>query len=93
MKNPHTVIHSQIVSEKGTDMIEKNNQYLFRVASSANRIEVKQAVEKIFNVKVKSVQVMNRKGKVRRRVAIAGRTSSSLRAVVRLEQGQTINLT
>ncbi|RLD10759.1 MAG: 50S ribosomal protein L23 [Chlamydiae bacterium] len=92
MKNPHTVIHSQIVSEKGTDITEKNNQYLFRVASSANRIEVKQAVEKIFNVKVKSVQVMNRKGKIRRRGAIAGRTSSSRRAVVRLEAGQTINV-
>ena len=92
MKNPHTVIHSQIVSEKGTDLTEKNNQYLFRVSSDANRIEVKQAVEKIFNVKVKSVQVMNRKGKVKRRGVIAGRTSSSRRAVVRLEANQTINL-
>ena len=92
MKNPHTVIHSQIVSEKGTDITEKNNQYLFRVASDANRIEVKQAVEKIFNVKVKSVQVMNRKDKVKRRGLIAGRTSSSRRAVVRLQEGQTINL-
>ena len=92
MKNPHTVIHSQIVSEKGTDITEKNNQYLFRVASDANRIEIKQAVENIFNVKVKSVQVMNRKGKVKRRGLIAGRTSSSRRAVVRLEANQTINL-
>jgi len=92
MKNPHTIIHSQIVSEKGTDLTEKNNQYLFRVSSDANRIEVKQAVEKIFNVKVKSVQVMNRKGKVKRRGVIAGRTSSSRRAVVRLEANQTIDL-
>jgi len=92
MKNPHTVIHSQIVSEKGTDITEKNNQYLFRVASDANRIEVKKAVEKIFNVKVKSVQIMNRKGKVKKRGLIVGRTSSSRRAVVRLEAGQTINL-
>jgi len=60
--------------------------------SDANRIEVKQAVEKILGVKVKSVQVMNRKGKVKRRGLIAGRTSSSRRAIVRLQEGQTINL-
>ena len=93
MKNPHTVIHSQIVSEKGTDIEAKNNQYLFRIARDANKIEVKTAVEKIFGVKVKSVQVMNRKGKVKRRGLLTGRTSGWKRAVVRLQQGETINVT
>ncbi len=92
MKNPHTIIHSQIVSEKGTDISQKNNQYLFRVAPSANKIEIGKAIEKIFGVKVKSVQVINRKGKVKRRGLISGRTSSTRRAVVRLAEGQTINI-
>jgi len=92
MKNPHTIIHSQIVSEKGTDLSQKHNQYLFRVAPEANKIEIGKAIEKIFNVKVKSVQVINRKGKKRRRGYITGRTSSSRRAVIRLEEGQTINI-
>ena len=92
MKNPHSVIHSQIISEKGTDLAAENNQYLFRIAKDANRIEVKNAIEKIFSVKVKSVQVMHRKGKVKRRGVIAGRTSSCKRAVVRLQEGNTINI-
>lgn len=92
MKNPHSVIHSQIISEKGTDLSAENNQYLFRIAKEANRIEVKNAIEEIFSVKVKSVQVMNRKGKVKHRGAITGRTSSSKRAVVRLQEGNTINI-
>ncbi len=93
MRDPHVIIHSQTVSEKGTDLASKNNQYLFRVARDANKIEVKQAIEKIFGVKVSSVQIMNRRGKVKRRGAILGRSSAWRRAVVRLRQGDTINVT
>jgi len=93
MKDPHTIIHSQIISEKGTELAEKNNQYLFRVANSANKIEVGKAVEKIFNVKVVSTNILNRIGKNKRRGAIPGRTSDSRRAIVKLEAGNTISLT
>ena len=93
MKDPHTIIHSQIISEKGTELAEKNNQYLFRVANSANKIEVGKAVEKIFNVKVVSTNILNRIGKNKRRGAIPGRTSDSRRAIVKLAAGNTISLT
>ncbi len=93
MKDPHTIIHSQIISEKGTELAEKNNQYLFRVATTANKIEVGKAIEAIFKVKVVSTNILNRIGKNKRRGAIPGRTSDSRRAIVRLAAGSTISLT
>jgi large subunit ribosomal protein L23 len=93
MKEPHTIILRQMISEKGTELASANNQYLFEVARSANKIEVKQAVEAIFGVKVQSVQTLNRLGKPKRRGTVVGRTSRSKRAVVRLKAGDTIALT
>ncbi|MCX7003112.1 MAG: 50S ribosomal protein L23 [bacterium] len=92
MKDPHTILLSQIISEKGTDMASGNNQYLFRVARSANKIEVAYAVEKIFKVKVAAVQIMNRPGKPKRRGASIGMTAASRRAVVRLKPNNSIQL-
>ncbi len=92
MKDPHTILLSQIISEKGTDLAAENNQYLFRVARSANKIEVAYAVEKIFNVKVAAVQIMNRPGKPKRRGASVGMTAASRRAVVRLQPKHSIQL-
>jgi len=93
MKDPHTIIHSQIISEKGTELAEKNNQYLFRVATTANKIEVGKAIEAIFKVKVISTNILNRVGKNKRRGAIPGKTSDSRRAIVRLADGNSISLT
>jgi large subunit ribosomal protein L23 len=92
MKDPHTILLSQIISEKGTDLAAENNQYLFRVARSANKIEVAHAVEKVFGVKVAGVQIMNRPGKPKRRGASVGTTSSWKRAVVRLKPNNSIQL-
>jgi large subunit ribosomal protein L23 len=93
MKDPHKVILSQVISEKGTDLAARNNQYLFRVAPEVNKIEIKQAVESIYNVNVQSVQVINRPGKPKRRGYHVGRTSGYRRAVVRLKAGESISLT
>lgn len=93
MKDPHKVILSQVISEKGTDLAARNNQYLFRVAPEVNKIEIKKAVESIYNVNVQSVQVINRPGKTRRRGYHTGRTSGYRRAVVRLKTGESISLT
>ena len=92
MRDMHYLVRSQILSEKGTDLAGKQNQYLFRVARDANKIEIGQAVEKIFGVKVESVRVMNRLGKIKRRGALGGRQPSWKRAVVRLKKGDSINL-
>ncbi len=93
MKNPHTIILRQILSEKGTDLAQARNQYLFEVARGANKIEIGQAVEKIYGVHAEAVQVMNRPGKTRRRGMVAGRVPGYRRAVVRLKAGESINLT
>ena len=76
----------------GTALANASNQYLFRVANDANKIEIGQAVEKIFGVKVTSVRVMNRLGKIKRRGVIGGRRPGWKRAVVRLKKGDSINL-
>lgn len=92
MDNVYKTIKMQIISEKGTDLAQKNNQYLFRVAPEANKIDVKRAVEKIYNVTVTNVQIVNRPGKVKRRGLVFGRTPATKRAVVRLKEGDSINL-
>ena len=94
MKDPRSIIQKLLLTEKGTRMTEKMNQYMFRVHPAANKIEIKDAVEKIFNVKVKRVNTMNRKGKAKRvRTMSYGMTSAWKRAVVTLKEGSKIELT
>jgi large subunit ribosomal protein L23 len=92
MKDPRQIVRRALVSEKGTHLGEKQNQYLFEVAPSANKVEIKQAVESIFNVKVESVRTMNRVGKKKRLGAFVGHRSQWKKAVVTLREGQTIPL-
>ena len=94
MKNPHSIIKKMLLTEKGTRLTEKENKYLFRVTGSANKIEIKQAVEKLFGVKVDKVNTMNRPGKNKRlRTMTYGKTSEWKRAVVTLKPGEKIELT
>ena len=94
MKNPHSIIKKMLLTEKGTRLTEKENKYLFRVDGFANKIEIKQAVEKLFGVKVDKVNTMNRPGKNKRlRTMTYGKTSEWKRAVVTLKPGEKIELT
>jgi large subunit ribosomal protein L23 len=94
MKEGRTIIRKLLLTEKGTLLTEKQNQYLFRVDPSANKIEIKNAVEKIFNVKVTKVNTMNRQGKHKRLRSMSyGMTSAWKRAVVTLREGEKIDLT
>jgi large subunit ribosomal protein L23 len=94
MKEGRTIIRKLLLTEKGTHLTEKKNQYLFRVDPSANKIEIKNAVEKIFNVKVTKVNTMNRQGKHKRQRSMSyGMTSAWKRAVVTLKEGEKIDLT
>ncbi len=79
------------VSEKATRLAEKNNQVIFRVASDATKSEVAKAVELMFDVKVKAVQVANVKGKTRKFRQIAGRRSDWKKAYVSLAEGHDID--
>lgn len=87
MKNSADVIKKILLTEKGTRLSEEQNQYLFRVAKEANKMEIKKAVEELFNVRVMAVNTMRRKGKKKRaRTASFGTTASWKRAVVRIHE-------
>jgi large subunit ribosomal protein L23 len=78
------------VSEKGTIMADKLRQHVFRVSRDAGKLEIKQAVEKLFNVKVESVRVVNTQGKNKAFQRQLGRRSDWKKAYVRLAEGHDI---
>ncbi len=78
------------ISEKGTFIGEKNNQYVFRVVPDATKLEIKAAVELMFKKKVKSVQVLNVKGKQKRFGRTLGRRRNWKKAYVSLMPGEEI---
>ncbi len=79
------------ISEKATFVADKNEQVVFKVASTATKPEVKAAVELLFKVQVKSVQIANVKGKVKRFGRSMGRRKDWKKAFVCLQPGQEIN--
>ena len=85
------VLLAPTVSEKSTYVGDRNNQVVFRVADNATKPEIKAAVELLFKVKVKSVQVSNVKGKEKKTGRIMGRRRNWKKAYVSLVQGQEIN--
>jgi large subunit ribosomal protein L23 len=88
----YDVILSPIVTEKATAASEKN-KVVFKVRLDATKTEIKQAVEKLFEVKVKGVNTLVRKGKKKVFRGTRGRQSDVKRAVVTLEEGNTIDIT
>ncbi|MGB1360844.1 MAG: 50S ribosomal protein L23 [Alphaproteobacteria bacterium] len=85
------VIDSPIITEKAT-LGAQNNQYTFRVSMDANKLEIKAAVEKMFDVKVKSVNTLVSKGKTKRFRGVMGKRSDTKKAVVALADGQSIDV-
>ena len=79
------------ISEKATFVADKNEQVVFKVATDATKPEVKAAVEALFKVEVKSVQVLNVKGKSKRFGKTMGRRKDWKKAFVCLKPGQEIN--
>jgi large subunit ribosomal protein L23 len=93
MKNLHDIIETVRLTEKASLLGEKHNQYVFRVARTANKLEIKQAVEKLFKKSVVSVNTANYLGKARRqRTAAQGKTSDWKKAIVTLKEGDKIEL-
>ncbi len=87
------IIKKILMTEKGTRLKEVANQYIFEVDRGANKLEIRRAVEQQFSVKVKEVNTMMRRGKAKRlRTASYGRTPSWKRAVVTLQDGQSIEM-
>ena len=92
-KDAHKIIVSPVVSEKTTVLTEKESKYVFRVNRKANKIEIRKAIEKIFNVNVTAVNTMNYIGKKKRVRMAVGMTSAWKKAVITLKKGQKINFT
>nr|WP_233613198.1 50S ribosomal protein L23 [Leucobacter edaphi] len=86
-KSAHDVIIRPIVSEKSYGLIDANGQYTFEVQPSANKTEIKLAIEQVFNVRVDKVRTLNRKGKTRRTKFGMGKRKDTKRAIVTLKSG------
>lgn len=85
-KHPHDIIIRPIVTEKSY-RLEDMGKYVFEVAPKATKTEIKAAIEKIFDVKVDSVNTMNRKGKTRRTRTGIGKRKDTKRAIISLREG------
>ena len=91
MKTPRDVIIRPVVSEKSYAGLE-HNRYTFLVRKDANKTEIKEAIQAIWDVQVLSVNTMNRKGKVMRRRLVKGKRPDQKRAIVTLAEGDTIEI-
>jgi large subunit ribosomal protein L23 len=91
MSNYRDVIKAPIITEKSSDLA-KNNTIVFSVDVKANKTQIKQAVEKIFNVKVEKVNTVNVKPKKKRVGRYVGKTNKVKKAIVKLSEGSSIEL-
>lgn len=91
MKDPREIIIRPIITEHSYDMME-DNTYTFEVAKDANKVEIRQAVEAIFEVTVVKVNTLNVKPKVKRVRYQAGKTRTWKKAMVTLKEGDTIEM-
>lgn len=90
MRSPHDLIRRPIITEKSMDAMA-DKKYTFEVDKKANKTEIKNAIEQVFGVKVKSVNTMNMLGKMKRQGAHMGRRPSWKKAIVTLtEDSKTI---
>ena len=92
MTDPYQVILKPLLSEKGTRLKEEGNQYLFRVAKTANKVEIKRAIEQLFKVKVLEVRTVHVRGKVKRLGRFQGRQPAWKKAFATLKAGDSIEL-
>lgn len=90
--NKYHIIKRPLRTEKSVADGERTNAYHFEVDLKANKIQIKEAIEKSFNVKVLDVRTQVKKGKTRRVRFELGRTKNWKKAVVRLKEGNTIDL-
>ena len=85
------IVKAPVITEKSEDA-KNTGKYTFKVDPKANKIEIKEAIEKLFNVKVKEIRTLNVKPKKRRVGRYTGLTNRTKKAIVTLAEGQTIDL-
>ncbi len=91
MRSPYEVLKKPVVSEKTMGLLAEN-KYTFLVNPDANKIEIKHAVEKAFNVKVTDVKTISIKGKAKRVGRYVGKTADKKKAIVTLQDGDKIEI-
>lgn len=87
------VLRAPVISEKGTRVADAHRQYVFEVSTDATKVEIRQSVEKAFNVKVESVRVANMPAKSKRHRGMRGSRSAWKKAYVHLQEGFDIDFT
>lgn len=92
MNNYRDIIKAPIITEKSNDLLQNHNTVVFSVDVKANKTEIKIAVEKLFNVKVASVNIVNVRAKDKKVGRYAGKTSKVKKAYVKLQEGSSIEL-
>ncbi|MCL5066589.1 MAG: 50S ribosomal protein L23 [Firmicutes bacterium] len=90
-KSPYDVIIRPLITEAATDALELN-KYTFEVDRRANKVEIRDAIEEIFHVRVTKVNTLWRRGKVRRRGQSSGRTPDRKKAIITLAAGDSIEI-
>jgi large subunit ribosomal protein L23 len=92
MKYIYDVLLGPMLTEKGTLLKEKENKVLFKVATAANKIEIKKAVEETFKVKVDNVATINCKGKIKRMGKFEGKRPDWKKAIITLKEGEKLDV-
>ena len=92
MNNYRDIIKAPIITEKSADLAQNKNTYVFSVDVNANKTQIKQAIEHIFNVKVEYVNTINVKPKKKRVGRYVGKTNRVKKAIVKLSEGSSIEL-
>jgi large subunit ribosomal protein L23 len=92
LERSYQIVRKPLITEKASDAQLDRNAYTFRVPLEANKVEIRGAVEKLFDVQVKSVNTLRTKPKWRRRGRSYGQTQVWKKAIVVLQEGQTIEL-
>ncbi|MFP4082002.1 MAG: 50S ribosomal protein L23 [Candidatus Aminicenantes bacterium] len=88
MKDPYQIILRPLITEKSTWLKEKNREICFEVHPQANKIEIKEAAEKLFKVKVQRVRIQKMRGKTRRVGRSEGKRKDWKKAYVKLKEGE-----
>ena len=92
MNNYRDIIKAPIVTEKSAKLAQESNTITFSVDTKANKTQIKQAVEKVFNVKVESVNTVTVRPKKKRVGRYVGKTNQVKKAIVKLKEGSSIEL-
>ena len=92
LNDSYALIKKPVITEKATDLSARENTYTFRVPRDANKVEIRNAIERIFEVKVTSVNTLNVRGQWRRRGYTIGKTQAWKKAMVTLAEDQTIDV-